>query len=168
MWKTSFLVVIWTLWEERNSRCFKGVSSSKEAMAFKVKYLIASWVSVLPNFRGYSIDDISRCWKEVVFTHPILPWVCHTWKPPPLGNLKLNFDGSAIGIPCQLGIGGVFGDSAGVKLISFWGPSGFKTVNEVEMIALRRGLREADKIGFRKFIVEGDSLCAIRWASWFF
>ena len=62
-------------------------------------------------------------------------------------------------------LGVFFKDSAGVKLISFWGPSGFKTLNEVEMIAFRTGLREADKMGFRKFIVEGDSLCAIRWAS---
>lgn len=88
-------------------------------MAFKVKYLVASWVSVLPNFQGYYVDDISRCWKEVGFTYPILPRVCHTWKPYPLVTLKLNFDGSAIGNPGQSGIGGVFRDSAGVKLISF-------------------------------------------------
>ena len=122
MWKTSFLAVIWTLWKERNSMCFKGLSSSKEAMAFKVKYLVASWVFVLPNFLGYSIDDISRCWKEVAFTHPILPRVCPTWKPPLLGTLKLNFDGSALGNLGQSSIGGVFRDSAGVKLISFWDP----------------------------------------------
>ena len=72
----------------------------------------------------------------MAFTHPILPWVYHTRKPPPLGTLKLNFDESAIGNPGQSSIGGVLRDSDGVKLISFRGPSGFKTVNEVEMIAL--------------------------------
>ena len=37
-------------------------------------------------------------------------------------------------------------------------------MNEAELLALRTGLREADKMGFRKFIAERDSLCAIRWA----
>lgn len=52
MWKTSFLTVIWTIWKERNSRCYKGVSSSKEAWLLRLnKSLVASWVFVLPIFR---------------------------------------------------------------------------------------------------------------------
>ena len=38
-------------------------------------------------------------------------------------------------------------------------------MKETELLALQTGLREVDKMGFRNFIVEGDSLCAIRWAS---
>lgn len=73
MWKSSFMAVKFTLWKERNSRCFNRVSSSKEAIAFKVEFLVASWVSVLPIFRGYSIDDITICWKEVAFSCPFIP-----------------------------------------------------------------------------------------------
>ncbi|XXG62009.1 hypothetical protein AAC387_Pa05g0467 [Persea americana] len=121
-------------------------------MAFKVKYLIASWVSVLPNFRGYSIDDVGG----VHISHSSLGLLY--LEAPPLGTLKLNFDRSAIGNLGQSGIGGVFRDIAGVKLVSFWGPLGFKIVNEVEMIALRTGLREVDKMSFRKFIVKEGTL----------
>ena len=45
------------------------------------------------------------------------------------------------------------------------GPSDFRSVNEAELLALCTGLQEADKMGVRNFIAEGDSLCAIRWAS---
>lgn len=73
MWKASFLVLIWTIWKERNSRCFEGVSSPKETLAYRVKFFVASRVSVLPNFRGHSIDSMLRCWREMTFSSPFSP-----------------------------------------------------------------------------------------------
>lgn len=33
----------------------------------KLKVLIASWVSILPDFQGVSVDLIMYCWREVAF-----------------------------------------------------------------------------------------------------
>ena len=68
--------VLQTMWKERNSSCFEGVSSSKEAMVYKVKFLIASWVSVLPIFKGRPIDCHMRCSREVAFQLLTVPRFC--------------------------------------------------------------------------------------------
>lgn len=112
---------LWAIWKERNSRCFEGVSSPKEALAYRVKFLVASRVSVLPNFRGHSIVSMLRCFS---------PQIWPPWMPPPMGILKLNFDGSAVGNPWPSGIGDVTRINAGLYLLLFLGPSGFGLVNE--------------------------------------
>lgn len=50
--------------------------------------------------------------------------------------------------------------------LSFSGATGFGTTNMAEMEALLHiGIREAHLRHFQHIVVEGDSLCAIRWAS---
>lgn len=52
MWWFSFVVVIWHIWKERNTRCFEARSSSMDSLLEKAKFTIARLVSVLP-FKGY-------------------------------------------------------------------------------------------------------------------
>ena len=68
MWWLSFLAVIWTIWKEINLRCFEGISVSESNMLEKLKFLVASWVSILPSFKGFSLDQIVYHWKEVAFS----------------------------------------------------------------------------------------------------
>lgn len=56
MWKFSFLAVIWSLWKERNLRCFKGRSYHWQALVDRAKFSMASWVLLLPLLRGFSLD----------------------------------------------------------------------------------------------------------------
>lgn len=95
------------------------------------------------------------------FSVPILP----SWKPPQIGVLKLNFDGSALGNPGPSGIGGLIGDNLGASHLSFSSPSGFHLVNETDLLALQTSLREAARLGFSNFIAKGDFFYAIRGAS---
>ena len=41
MWRLSFLAVIWTIWNERNSRCFEGIASNESNLVEKSKFLVA-------------------------------------------------------------------------------------------------------------------------------
>lgn len=51
------------LWKERNARCFEGVSSSIDSLCEKIKFFVASWVSILPPFQGVPMDFILHKWK---------------------------------------------------------------------------------------------------------
>lgn len=65
MWEFSLLTVIWSLWKERNLRCFDGRSSHWKGLVEKVKYLVPSWVLIHPIFRGFSLDLVLFKWREV-------------------------------------------------------------------------------------------------------
>ena len=67
MWRLSFLAVIWTIWKERNSRCFEGIAVSESRLVEKTKLLVALWVFILPSFKGYSLDQIVFHWKGGLF-----------------------------------------------------------------------------------------------------
>lgn len=73
--------------------------------------------------------------------------------------LKPNFNGSAIGNPELAGTGVVICDNASSHILSFSGPVGFGSVNEVEMHALRTGLQEVFRRILLQIIFEGDSGC---------
>lgn len=59
MWRTPFPVVLWL--------CFEGKETPLEERIDKLKFSIASRVSILPHFLGIPIDFIMHGWKEVAF-----------------------------------------------------------------------------------------------------
>lgn len=63
----------------------------------KVKFLVASCVSIVPQFHDLPISSIFRNREEVAFSHPIHPTIVVRWVPPPEGLYKLNFVGGADG-----------------------------------------------------------------------
>lgn len=68
MWRTSFLLVLWIIWKEIDSRCFKGKGMPVEIMIERLKFFIAAQVFILLHFRGISIDTIMHGWREVAFS----------------------------------------------------------------------------------------------------
>lgn len=65
------------------------------------------------------------------------------WIHPPLGAMKLYFDGSGVGNSCVAGVGGLVRDSGGTTIFYFFGPAGYCSVNKAELFAILFGLREA-------------------------
>lgn len=56
MWRLSFFTTIWAIWKERNRRCFEGKCYSATKVVDRERFYVASQVSILPPFRGLSVD----------------------------------------------------------------------------------------------------------------
>lgn len=67
MWRLSFFAIIWAVWKDRNKRCFEGVSFNVVDIVEKARFIMASWVSILPSFSGLSMDMIMLNWLVVVY-----------------------------------------------------------------------------------------------------
>lgn len=64
IWSCSCPTIIWIIWKERNSRCFKGKASNVKDLIDNQKFAIASWFSILSQFYAISIDMIVNNWRE--------------------------------------------------------------------------------------------------------
>lgn len=138
------------------------LNSREDVLEERVKFCVASWVSVLPEFRGTSINTMLRSWFEVAFSCPHRNISLPSWSPPPVGFHKLNFDGSVVG---PSGIEGLVRDSTAVCILSFSELTKTCSVHEAKLIALQARLWGASRLCFHSLIVERDSSCVICWAS---
>lgn len=90
----------------------------------KVRFVVASWVSVLPLFHDFPLASILRCWKEVAFSSSLKHQCLLKWQTPALDFYMLNINGSAIGNPGLAGMGGIIRDCVGVSISFLLKPSG--------------------------------------------
>lgn len=145
LWKLFFLVAIWSIWKERNMICFGGKGVNDSLLVEKVKRLVVSWASPIPQFKGISANFINQHWKEVADSNLHFVCISPRWRPP-IGAVKLNFDGSAFGNPGRAVVGGVIRNEEGTILLSYSGPAGFCSINKAELLALSIGLNEAFRL----------------------
>ena len=82
------------------------------------------------------------------------------WEYPPVGVLKLHFDGSFVK-PNWGGIGGVTRDCNNILLRSYSGPVISLNANESEVFSLLVRCCELRRLVGSKAIIEGDSFSAI-------
>ncbi|KAL0005736.1 hypothetical protein SO802_013297 [Lithocarpus litseifolius] len=81
------------------------------------------------------------------------------WQTPPLGLVKINFDGAVFEDANMSGVGVVIKDNNGFVLASCSEkiPQAYKP-DEIETLAAKKALSFAHELGFRCAILEGDSL----------
>ncbi|KAL9674562.1 hypothetical protein QQ045_030834 [Rhodiola kirilowii] len=63
--KTLGYAVLWSIWEERNKRCFQNQKRSVEEIVELVKVRVAWWAKYLSTKCPYAISTIKRCITEV-------------------------------------------------------------------------------------------------------
>ncbi|XP_077228528.1 uncharacterized protein LOC143861493 [Tasmannia lanceolata] len=161
LWQVS-LATTWVLWKERNARIFKGFTKGPQFIFNKVIALTISWVKILSCFHFVSAYELWHGWKEICNGSSSDPKVVQVWKPPAQGILRLNFDGSSMGNPRPLGIGGLLRDEDGVVLWAFRGPIGVAEASEAEFHAAHQDIKMLQNVDLNKVVVEGDSLNVIR------
>lgn len=68
MWQSSFVAILLLVWKESNLRCFEGNARNADAPVDSLKFMVASWMSFLPSFQGFSTNQILLNWRTVAFT----------------------------------------------------------------------------------------------------
>ncbi|OIT22333.1 putative ribonuclease h protein [Nicotiana attenuata] len=129
---------LWHIWTHRNNFIFNNKKSPlslkniiKSATEFKL--LTESFQSPNPKMTIYI-----------------------KWKPPDRGIYKLNIDGSSLGNPGRVGIGGVIRDWDSNWIIGFTMSIHHATNIFTEGLALIQGLRIAIQQSIRRLVVETD------------
>ncbi|GLJ30420.1 hypothetical protein SUGI_0602070 [Cryptomeria japonica] len=84
------------------------------------------------------------------------------WKAPPVGWLKLNFDGACRGNLGVSSFGVVIRNNKVKLLLGSYGALGVATNNEAEIRALLEGLKLCVTNKMTKIVIEGDSLVIIQ------
>ncbi|KAL9681258.1 hypothetical protein QQ045_013040 [Rhodiola kirilowii] len=65
LWKILSYAIIWSIWEERNKRCFQNKKRSVEDICELVKVRLAWWAKYRSTKCPYTVSTISRCIEEV-------------------------------------------------------------------------------------------------------
>ncbi|KAH9307331.1 hypothetical protein KI387_035242, partial [Taxus chinensis] len=87
-----------------------------------------------------------------------------SWKPPPEGWIKMNFDGASKGNPSCVGCGCVFRKDDCQPLLAIAWDCGVSSNNYAEGMALLFGLLEAKRRNWLQIWIEGDSLTILNMA----
>ncbi|KAL0006019.1 hypothetical protein SO802_013580 [Lithocarpus litseifolius] len=143
-WKIIFPMGLWHLWLARNNFLFK-------------KGVIDTMIHIKcikESAEFFSIGAKVRCnkMKKVIRV---------AWEKPPLGWMKLNSDGSALGNPGKAGGGGLIRDHQGNWVRGYARAHGNSNSSLAELWALCDGLEIAKDLGLDKLIVEMDALSIV-------
>lgn len=170
--------------EEKKKRYFLGVLLKASCGAYGkreiVEYLMVQkrrlgrqgmlsferWVhGYLCRRKDITLNDFVRDWMACI-SFSISPKLKNdiVWSLPQRGNLKWNFDGSAVGSLGSSGYGGILRDDEGKVCWVIAGPLDNGDSTRAEPFSLLLGLREIKSLGKCNCLVEGDSKVVISWA----
>ena len=145
-WNAVFCTTVWYLWLSRNRHVFGDEQERSELTLSTLDYHL------------YEIG--------VALLHPPTDRVRYEqlqlrWTLPERGFVKLNVDGSALGTSEHSAAGGLCRDSNGEWCFGFTSRLGPGIALHAELQAIKFGLQIAWDRGFRKILLESDSLLAV-------
>ncbi|WCJ29423.1 LINE-1 retrotransposable element ORF2 protein [Euphorbia peplus] len=147
-WPTVFSMICWWLWKWRNNLIFNGGNNGAFDQVQFISNRLEEFVKATVNVGNIGGGSL----------HPrIISWIC-----PDVGWVKLNTDGMSKGNPGISGTGGLIRDSNGMWLCGFMCNLGICTALLAELWGLYYGLEMAWKKGYRRVIVEIDSLIVLK------
>ena len=143
-WKILFSIRVWNLWLHRNNYVFK--TDKLERSYFKK--------SIKDSTEFFSVGRNVKMPKAKIIVEV-------GWEKPPMGWVKLNTDGSAIGSTGRAGGGGAIRNHEGQWLKGYARPLGGSNSCMAELWALRDGLLLAKEMGLNNLIIEMDALSVV-------
>jgi ribonuclease HI len=96
----------------------------------------------------------------------VIPKTAPPWAPPPVGCMKVNYDGAVFSEANKGGIGVIIRNEMGLPMIALSQKIPYPGSSTLmEALALRRALLLAIEMGFQSVVMEGDSEIVVRAAS---
>lgn len=175
VWCASFSIIVWSIWKERNSRCFNQQSTPilqiQDLILLRLGWWINGWNSSFP----YPAADITRnpqclIWNSTKACSPATSMAptSISWIPPPESKLKWNVDASLGEANTRAAIGGILRDSNGHFKCLFSSPIPAMDINLAEVLAIHKALKiftASNFFGKHELLIESDSLNAVKWCS---
>ncbi|KAL7167257.1 hypothetical protein ACSBR2_037842 [Camellia fascicularis] len=144
-WYTMFVVCLWKIWKNRNSKFFDQLSISSQD---SVKYILCYTKETSQAF-NMNIVSATPAFKLIMRCLPLA------------GRIKLNTDGCRK-LEGDGGFGGLFRDEAGAWLCGHYGRLSSGTSLEAELWAIYKGLTVLLQRGWKKVIIETDAMQAVK------
>ena len=67
LWQCAICAIVWCIWLKRNSHIFNGRYSDKQALWDRIRHLAATCCKSHDRFRGFSLSNMLRDWKALLF-----------------------------------------------------------------------------------------------------
>jgi len=138
------VALIWSIWKTRNNEIFRNETSNPELFLLCAKRASAEWRIRQKLFQIYNPSSHTPSTSR----HKQSRWI--TWRKPPVGFVKLNFDGSKTSQGAARGF--VVRDWSGRFLQAAAFNLGAASILVAEVTAMRNALKAAIHAGFMDII----------------
>ena len=177
IWCAIFFIIPWTLWKERNTRCFENKANNQAHLQNLVLLRLSWWIKGWNDAFSYTSDDVIRnpmClkWAKIKSLDRRISRDSSNkdanWLPPPDNFMKWNVDASLQPLSQKSAIGGVLRGSDGKFKCLFSCPIPLMEINHAEVFAIHRAIRillASDYLNSSGVIIESDSANAVKWCN---
>lgn len=145
-------ILLWSLWKTRNNVVFGDAKFNTDEVLFRARSMIKEW-----DFRNELNPDGEGDDSQTRF---VTKSYLVRWHSPPIGHIKINFDGSVREEEATAEY--VIRDHTGKLIKAGATKLGKISVLVAEAIGLRNGIQAAFDLGLRRLCIEGDNTCVIQ------
>lgn len=163
LWELIPYALMWSVWLSRNDLIFNNKPFSMEATWDLHLSRISWWVKACWRDCSYTASDFLLNFENLRLNVRAVRNRKNEWFPPPVGVLKFNVDGSALGAPGRSGVGGVLRNSRRQIIGVFSKAVGELWANEAEVKAILQALIFCKQYHLRHIQIESDSTIAVGW-----
>ncbi|KAM1304224.1 hypothetical protein ACFX2F_021920 [Malus domestica] len=161
LWLLVICNFFWWLWHKRNKIRFENKSFSiVESQRCLLRHWRESASTCFSSFTGCVSIPIFSMLRISSLSLDALNFVPVFWRPPPVGWIKINTDGSCKGNG-HVGSGGVFRDSSGLFLGAFASSSSYPSAVVAEIVAVIEAIQIAWDKKWHNIWLETDSMHVI-------
>ncbi|CAI0374065.1 unnamed protein product [Linum tenue] len=146
---STFALVCWQLWQNRNTWVFEKRLVAPMQLAGRIKQLCSQVSLAFKASQSVTGCESKRSTQLI------------SWKRPPSGWASLNTDGSVLLSQNKAAAGGVIRREDGRMLRAFSVNLGGGSITHAELAGIDQGMRLAWEMGIRKLAVQTDSATAI-------